>query len=501
MLDEFDLASSNYMYEIKEGYISDELIDYFKKENFEIKNIDDYINLIKIKLISETVKDNYRNLEQELGYDGFNKFVILNDNGFIRNINCLLIKYVDKNLKNIFDTEDSVLKSRSLDLICENKISKENLEYIIDNLVSENQVLFLQKHKEFFSLIGKVDKKLKDSFIEKIFVPVYIFKIEIQLDIFNNYKNSKKDIKEIFEKEIRRTLECDEFKELDIFMRKTIIEKILNHKDISKDTKIFIEEGLKTLNTEFKKEIREKGVLFKEEVNFDDYLSDIKKVDNFREKLFFIDYHFYEVGIFSYYEVMPNIEKDSIEKLLFNSSNNINYSRKFSQSMEKNKIKKFLIINYLIVKYEDLFWNELKFLYKDVLLIMSKSENNLFVDELKKLYSIELFKDCSVKIVGEIELLLRQIYFVEKYESSISGSEYVHVGLNDILSDKSLCNIFSEKELKCLRYILIEKEGFNYRNSLAHNNDNSLEQTKIITLFLLSVFIFILITVDHNKKS
>lgn len=493
MLENFHIFIDDYTYELKNEANLNHIVKYFKNNNFKINNLEDFINLIKITIIISTVQSNSSDLKEIFNEEDLN---LILSYGLPKNewkISTQITTYINENLIEILETEDSVLIERTLDLICKYSTSKDNFEYIVNNFMSKNQVYFF-KHQNFYKALGKNSKNLKGVFIENLFLPISIYHLKYQLDILDNYKNTYPEIRKKFENSLLELLQSNSFKNENIFLKKQIIN-IIFKSNIDSDIKINLDSLYKSIDLDLNEEVKKNGISTKENIDIYYYIDLISDMENIRDKMFFVDYFFEENKLFSIYSYISTIEDSTFSRLFTNLSNNTTHSNMFVNLMNRFVIDKYLKINFLIYEYKDLFWDELENLYNDVLKILNINEHRNFVKTLKALSSIELYEECCSKTVREIEYLLRCMYINKEFKVPISGSKHVFIGLNDILSKNPFSNLFSDEDIKCLKYILIEDTGFNYRNAISHNNIDSLNICD--SLYLLSVFIFLLVSVDY----
>lgn len=493
MLENFELCMDNYIYELNNEPNLNEIIDYFKNESFEINSLSDFTNSIKIMILISTVQENLEDLKENLNEDYLN---LIFSYGLPENewkISTKIKAYINKNLKEIFKTEDGVLIERTLDLICKYGTTIDNFEYIVNDFMNTHQVYFF-KQKEFYTVISKNCKTLKKIYVEKLLMPIDPYHLSYQLLFLDNYKGNYPEIKIKFEQSLLDFLQSNKFKTENILLKKQIIN-IIFKSNISTDVKLNLETLYKSIELDLKKEVKNNGksTIISGDISY--YINLVEGVEDIRDKMFYLDYHWIENKLISTYSYISTIKEPIFYNLISNLSNNTNHSNSFVNLMNLLRIDSSYKVNYLLCEFKDLFWEELEQLYKDVLNILDINEHRNFVKDLKKLFSIELYEVCCSKIVREIEYLLRCIYINKKFGVNISGSKHVFIGLSDIFSEKTFSNLFSEEDIKCLKYILIEDTGFNYRNSICHNNIDILEIYD--ALYLLSIFIFLLVSVDY----
>lgn len=497
MFENFELYHENYILELKDQLYHKEIYDFFKNGCFGISNEDEFINLIKINLIISTVKNNLEIIESYIDNNVLTLILSFGEKKNNKKITKELKKYIDLNLHEILNGDNIYLKYKTLDLICEIGTTKENFEYIVNDFIDENQLIFLQKHKEFYEAIGKYYKEFKDIFIEKLFSEIYIHKLEYQINVLASYQEKHKEVKHKFEKKLIEIASSETLKYTDIVLKKNFFHTILHNKIISKKTKIYIEYYFKYIDLEFENELLTRGLNNKIEINIEHYIKRIENIKQIRKKMLFIDYYWDHDDLISDFYLISNIEKSPFEILKKNLINNTDYNSNFINRMKYKKIENSLIVNYLINKYKDLFWIELEQLYKDVLKNLHICENNEVIKPLKDIFNLEFYRECCLIMVTEIERLIRALYILKKFGVNMSHSNYVFLSLNEILKKNIFDNLFLDGDIKCLKYILIESDGFNYRNSIAHNTNNKLNIEDVN--YLISIFIFILVSVEYKE--
>ena len=460
----------------------------------DCKTIDDYILNLKIINIINTIKINYKELKDIENID-----LITLEN--IRNfkdsklLNILMI-FIKKNINQIIKISNKKIIVGTLGIIIKSKKIEDSVIQTLINSINtnEDQYIFIEKFKVFKSKIK--NENLKKLFRDKVIFPIYfdnLYKIKNKLEVLDSY-NADINFKERFDIEIIKLIQSEKYDSLDIWDKKNILENFLeNKKYLTINLTIFIEKNLQLIEELFNKHLKEYGQSIKFEITIDEYIAKVKDVLEFRELFLYIDSYILKRKYISNYDRMASEQNSSLIDFVC-GRNNLEYTEAFAMEMEMTIMERALIINYLIVNYKEKFWSEFKCLYTDVLKILEFNEEKNFIKNLK-IGLLDHDGTCR-KILGEIEWLLRYIYVQKKYQTNISNFKSLNISLNTILEKENLDGIFLPGEIKCLRYILIESSGFNYRNSTSHNNRIE-ELNEKDELYLISVFIFILIKVDY----
>ncbi|MGY5268778.1 hypothetical protein [Paraclostridium bifermentans] len=493
MLKNFKLYEDDYIDKIKNAHNFNIILEILKNEKFQINHLSDFIDLIKIKIAILTVKNHFNELKNYLDEKDLNLVLSFSNPNNSWKISTQFENYIESNIEEILHTQEGCLIERTLDLICEYGTSRYNFEYIINTFMVEHQVFLIKKHKEFYRTLGKNYSNLKITFVENLLIPINIYHLDLQLKILNNYKGTFKDLQPKFEKNLLELLKSDTFTSMSIWNRKNIMN-IIFISDIRNDIKLALEPLNKEINNELEIEVKKNGRFKKQKIDMSYYINLVENIDNMRDKMFFIDYHIQNKDVISTYSYIPTV-KNAFQDLFSNLNNNTNYSNTFVMLMNHFRVTRYCTINYLIYTYKDLFWLELNKLYNDVLKVLNLNKTSNFSIGFQKLFSMEFYEECCSKVVREIEFLLRCMYIHENHGVNITGSKYVNIGLSEILSKPIFYGLITEEDIKCLRYILIDSGGFNYRNSISHNNIDSIN--KHDALYLLSVFIFLLISIDY----
>lgn len=493
MFENFKLYEDDYIDKIKNANNFNIVLEILKNEKFQINSLSDFVDLIKIKIAISTVNKHFNELKNYLDEKDLNLVLSFSNPNNSWKISTQLKNYIENNIKEILNEQEGVLIERTLDLICEYGTSRYNFEYIINTFMLEHQAFLIKKHKDFYRTLGKNYSDLKITFVENLLRPINICHLDLQLDILNNYKGIFKDLQLTFEKNLLELLKSETFTIMSIWDRKRIMN-ILFRSNIRNEIKLALEPLNNEINNELEIEVKKNGRVKEHKIDISYYIDLVRNIDNIRDKMFFIDYHIQNKDVISTYSYIPTV-KNSFQDLFSNLNNNTNYSNTFVLLMDHFRLERYCNINYLIHTYKDLFWLELNKLYNDVLKFLNLNKTSNFSNEFQKLFSIEFYEECCSKVVREIEFLLRCMYIHENHGVNISGSKYVNIGLSEILAKPVFYGLITEEDIKCLRYILIDSGGFNYRNSISHNNIDSLNLCD--ALYLLSVFIFLLVSVDY----
>ena len=243
------------------------------------------------------------------------------------------------------------------------------------------------------------------------------------------------------------------------------------------------------------------AIVREEKIRSDQYIENIKDIDNFRDKMFEL---VFDDGNSWFNEMMLESETSSIfDSMTYNSI--INNKYKNSTLMRILKIKSQLFVNTaaLITSFKDEFWSELNNLVDDVekltqisVFLKGDLSDIKFLCENKKWFA------ASTYLSQIIERLLRELFFKLEYGivGFLKNSNYtLKVLLKEDEDKNPLMRLFTKEEINALGYFLNDRDnGENIRNELAHYIVDKSKVSQKETLILFDILLFILLKLDYK---
>jgi hypothetical protein len=416
----------------------------------------------------------------------------------IKDIDLKLIKYINRNIKEILKAEDNGIKSEILQFILQ-KRGFSRWEAVIDDYDSVGYLGF-NYFDETQRILKNVNKELHYKFIKKILFPLNIHcGLEKQLEIINSIRNTYRNIADEYENIVMSYLEGDDFRKIDCYHRNTIINTLLQGKCFTNKNQILLNNKLANINIECDRKISNEGLGIT--ISSKKYMESIQNIEGFREKIFML---IYEQG-FSLFELMmvEREEKSLIDLVNYNGIRDNKYKNSTLQNI--SYIKSTISINTLalINNYKLEFWKEVMNLGDEVEafsnITVFLSDN---IDSVKFLIENKRYFIAASHIAQIIERLLRELYFSIEY-GIVGFLKSSNLTLGSLLKDNeeknSLRKLFSKNEINALNFFLNDREnGENIRNKLAHYTINTTEFNEIDVIFLLDILLFILLKVDYQ---
>lgn len=462
-----------------------------------ICDIEGYINNLRVKVILEYHKYINDILDIEIVFKLENFYSKINPNN-IKKLKVKIIKFINDSFENIWESDEYRVKNITLDWILSFKGFKK-WDFLVNNMGNMRNTC-INRFESIYDILNKNYKDLAEIFVEKILIPVEIeYNIKEQIDIYSMINSKYINITNKFENKMMEYIEGLEFSNLHIYDRNDLLDYIIKSNAFSEENRIKIQILLKNLNKELKEEILKSG--FSYGVKSDVYRSIEESMPLFRDKLYFL-VSFIDKSCYSYMQDYESQEKSIMDILDFK---NTKYdSLRFRINL--NICEGYICVStkYILEKYKDKFWSELKLLIEDVEKLTGIS-NFIWhdIETIKVLLQYKNYFIISSLLTQVIERLLRELYL--KINHNVVGffksieNPTLGVLLDYERKDNILLRIFDLYEIEALNYFLCNKDkGKNLRNLLAHYQVDSSNIRETEFLCLLNILIFILIKIDYN---
>ena len=488
---------------IEEEFEDDNFKEWIKRViSKDINSIEDYKENLQVNVIFKY--GNYGELLKEGEYKvKFGNFYSwLSEFTELKKIEGKLFKYINSSGNDIWINEDNILKKATLEIILGKKGYKnwsgfiENIEPIIS--------LGYYNFQDIRSILKKVDKNLEHRFVEKLLFPINVLgTLKYQLDICKSVQNSHSDLANKFETELIEILNSKLPNNLNVFDKKFILNQVLESECLTPKNEMIVNSLLdrtEQLKYEFLKD-NMNGIVLEEKISSDQYIENIKDIDNFRDKMFAL---VFEYGISWFHVMMVESETSSIfDSMTYNSI--INNKYKNSILMRISKIKSQLLVNTaaLMTNFKSEFWSELNNLVED---IEKLTQISVFLkddlSDVKFLYENKKWFAASTYLSQIIERLLRELFFKLEYGivGFLKNSNYtLKVLLKEDEDKNPLMRLFSKEEISALSYFLNDRDnGENIRNELAHYIVDKSKVSENQILILFDILLFILLKIDYR---
>lgn len=488
---------------IEEEFEDDNFKEWIKRViSKDINSIEDYKENLQVNVIFKY--GNYGELLKEGEYKvKFGNFYSwLSEFTELKKIEGKLFKYINSSGNDIWINEDNILKKATLEIILGKKGYKnwsgfiENIEPIIS--------LGYYNFQDIRSILKKVDKNLEHRFVEKLLFPINVLgTLKYQLDICKSVQNSHSDLANKFETELIEILNSKLPNNLNVFDKKFILNQVLESECLTPKNEMIVNSLLdrtEQLKYEFLKD-NMNGIVLEEKISSDQYIENIKDIDNFRDKMFAL---VFEYGISWFHVMMVESETSSIfDSMTYNSI--INNKYKNSILMRISKIKSQLLVNTaaLMTNFKSEFWSELNNLVED---IEKLTQISVFLkddlSDVKFLYENKKWFAASTYLSQIIERLLRELFFKLEYGivGFLKNSNYtLKVLLKEDEDKNPLMRLFTKEEIKALGYFLNDRDnGENIRNELAHYIVDKSKVSENQILILFDILLFILLKIDYR---
>ena len=489
---------------IEEEFEDDNFKEWIKKViSKDINSIEDYKENLQVSVIFKY--GNYGELLKEGEYKvKFKNFYLwLSEYTDLKQIEGKLFKYINSSGNNIWINEDNILKEATLEIILK-KRGYKNWNGFIENIEPIISLGYSNFH-DIQSILKKVDKNLEHSFVEKLLFPINVLgALKYQLEICKLVQNSHSDLADKFETELIEILNSKLPNSLNALDKEFILNQVLESGCLTHKNEIIVNSLLEILKKQLQCEFLQNNmhcVVREEKISSEQYIENIKYIDNFRDKMFML---VFEHGISWLHVMMFETETSSIfDFMTYNSI--INNKYKNSILMRISKVKSQLLVNTaaLITNFKNEFWSELNNLVED---IEKLTQISVFLrddlSDIKFLCENKKWFAASTYLSQIIERLLRELFFKLEYGivGFLKNSNYtLKVLLRDDEDKNPLMRLFSKEEISALSYFLNDRDnGENIRNKLAHYIVDKSKVSENETLFLFDILLFILLKLDYK---
>ena len=506
------------------------IFDYFDKKDFSIHSIDDYVDYLYLKSMSQyievvpividDVKDEFESIIKKINmyfskYQEKDLSIFIQQNYkiiFGEEFKDLYIKYdvIDYTIEYIVkycsknsDCIECIIKNFSykiydrFDLFKKIFNAKEDYSYykllLSEKILTNNIVYRLEKIKTVLDVLNKVNKQLYNR---KLNVLIKIMK---ENNFNTNEENVMKTYNEVKKmKEMLKQLKHKEYYSFENELKKQ--EEILD---------LYLQKNGKS--TKF--EISIKPVVDMYESNSSDWYSKsliiTHSLDKKNKKKFVSNLEYtikYCARSVMDHIGMTNIDSD--ELFTFSVINNISIcmlqGKQAINYMVSDDSRLHDMLSYIYTGINNyfgensLYYNrknfefDLDLLYNATRDFKDASKNN---DDLKMKWTIYGIENL---LCGIIEKILRNVYYeLTKEEKMLSFSDVV---LHSLVTEPGLIKIFGKYNCACLEYYLLSRQGIgkNHRNIFAHYDDaiydnltydNILEEYYLLLLISNTLFL------------
>ena len=327
--------------------------------------------------------------------------------------------------------------------------------------------------------------------------------LRYQLDICKLVQNNHSDLADKFQTELIEILNSKLPNNLNVFDKRFILNQVLESGCLTPKNEMIVNSLLdrtEQLKYEFLKN-NMNGIVREEKISSDQYIENIKDIDNFRDKMFAL---VFEYGISWFHVMMVESKTSSIfDSMTYNSI--IKNKYKNSILMRISKIKSQLLVNTaaLITNFKGEFWSELNNLVDD---IEKLTQISVFLkddlSDVKFLYENEKWFAASTYLSQIIERLLRELFFKLEYGivGFLKNSNYtLKVLLKEDEDKNPLMRLFTKEEINALGYFLNDRDnGENIRNELAHYIVDKSKVSENEILILFDILLFILLKLEYR---
>lgn len=488
---------------IEEGFEDDNFKEWIKRViSKDIDSIEEYKENLQVNVIfkygsyGELLKEG----EYKVKFENF--YLWLSEFTELKQIEGKLFKYINSSGNDIWTNEDNILKEATLEIIL-GKRGYKNWKGFIENIGPIISLGYYNFH-DILSILKKVDKNLEHRFVEKLLFPINVLgSLRYQLDICKLVQNNHSDLADKFQTELIEILNSKLPNNLNVFDKKFILNQVLESGCLTPKNEMIVNSLLdrtEQLKYGFLKN-NMNGIVREEKISSDQYIENIKDIDNFRDKMFAL---VFEYGISWFHVMMVESETSSIfDFITYNSI--INNKYKNSILMRISKIKSQLLVNTvaLITNFKNEFWSELNNLVDD---IEKLTQISVFLkddlSDVKFLYENKKWFAASTYLSQIIERLLRELFFKLEYGivGFLKNSNYtLKVLLKEDEDKNPLMRLFTKEEISALSYFLNDRDnGENIRNELAHYIIDKSKVSENQILILFDILLFILLKLDYK---
>ena len=315
---------------IEEEFEDDNFKEWIKKViSKDINSIEDYKENLQVNVIfkygsyGELLKEG----EYKVKFENF--YLWLSQYTDLKQIEGKLFKYINSSGNDIWINEDNILKKATLEIILGKKGYK-NWSGFIENIEPIISLGYYNFH-DIQSILKKVDKKLEHSFVEKLLFPINVLgALRYQLDICKLVQNNHSDLADKFQTELIEILNSKLPNNLNVFDKRFILNQVLESGCLTPKNEMIVNSLLdrtEQLKYEFLKN-NMNGIVREEKISSDQYIENIKDIDNFRDKMFAL---VFEYGISWFHVMMVESKTSSIfDSMTYNSIINNNISNKIN---------------------------------------------------------------------------------------------------------------------------------------------------------------------------
>lgn len=503
-----------------------------------INNWDVFENLYKEYIVNdiENIEDYYFYLlsEKFVGFSNYVEFVVPEHKEKIESLSKSaseyianfkkrnLIEYINLNFKEIFTKENNIrgIHSRTMDLlgVYYKGISKKVFFYLLDKHKSLLLVNFKRFERLFEEEVHLFSKLLEDIDVGRNIYLEYTLNI-LKLILNKKNTNLKKYAENYAENLEVNMLDIVKNEDIEVFIRKKLLETYLDFLYSIKSTKFFIfENEMIKITEELERYLQNEGQHISYTLSVK---NEIEKWDNF-DRL-----NINKLWIITHNNLKSNLDNHNNEKTLVDFVLDSNEVDDYFTIMHKNYLEllfdmgsiflhNIFIDNIRVQEYGNLLFSSIEYLRKNNIFNDRYIGNDLYIlSSFLRTLHVNIDNDektlealcysTSVFLISFTEKLIRLVY---EYEAT--GKVYFIPGkatMGNLLENNEILNdIFGEKYIKNLGYYFIvvgkNKIGKNLRNDLVHLTRGIEEKLSVLTvmgLFYLLTDVVNTIFIKYNK--